>query len=199
MKLLDIVLTEMPKLIPPLKGHELNDASMNGQWYKDFDRDKYKKLIVVLNDHAIVSKDGTTFFCLDSDTKRVTYYLKYEVAKHSQLGQYVWQSMVWTDLNCDYIRGFPQKIFFDFLLPKYGCIVTDSEQTWYGQRFWQLRISEALKKGLFVYYFDFKLKQLVQVNDWAEFEQIEKDHDVWGPHTQNEFKRMIISNRKLIR
>ena len=160
---------------------------------------KYKEKILELNDHAIIYRFKSEYFCLDSELKRVTYYLKYKVDNNGTLGQYVWQSLVWVDptIQDRYLTGIPKQIFFDYLLPKFHTIITDSEQTFYGKRFWQQSIAMAFDKNLNVYFFDFAgriLKKLQSIDELADFQNT---YDIWGPAKKHEMKRMVITDKEL--
>ena len=46
-----------------------------------------------------------------------------------------------------YANGIAHDIFWDILLPKFGVLVSDCEQTEDGRRFWFFQVGEALKRG----------------------------------------------------
>lgn len=191
------LLQEMPKDIEPLDWHKLNDATENEELYRKFSADKYKKSILKVFDKAEIFQQGSQYFCLDSRLKRVTYYMKYEVKNNGKLGQFVWQSLVWSDPIASYISGIPKKMFFDYLLPKFGTVITDSQQTWDGKRFWKLRITEAFEKGLNVYFCNFANHEIIKINDADDFRKYESLKEIWGPSDPHKMKRMVISNKTL--
>lgn len=201
MKLIDVFrnLYESPMNIPDIDWHDLNIDEKNAKLYKDLIRKKYQRKIKILQltDYAVVYQYKTEYFCLDSNAKRVTYYMKYQVGNNGVLYNYVWQSLVWIDpkYHYDYLDKIPAKIFFEYLLPKYHTIITDSEQTWYGKRFWQYRIIDALKKGLNVYFFDFDTKKLKQLHVYDELSNYQAEYDIWGETNIHKMKRMVITDR----
>lgn len=191
------LLIETPFQLDNIDWHDLNDIEKNKQQFKIFNSNKYKKLVEKLTNHASVYKVGSEYFCLDNEFKAITYYMKYEVGNNGKLGSYVWQSLVWTEPSAEYIKHFPEKIFFNDLLTKFGTILTDSEQTWDGRRFWKHRIVESFDKQLNVYFYDFSNHNLIQIEDNSHFRMTELVHDIWGNSNKHKMKRMIITNKEL--
>jgi hypothetical protein len=200
MKANEIIL-EMPQLIDDLYDMDWNDHSLNRNIYNNFLRSKYrnKEKILQLSDFASIYKQGSEYFCLDSSVKRVTYFMKYQVSNNGILGQFVWQSLVWTDpeFHPIYLQNIPANIFFNHLLPKFHTIVTDSHQTWNGRRFWELRIADALHKNLNVYFFNFQNRELIPVKSYAELHEFQRKYDIWGAAPSSTMKRMVISDKEL--
>jgi hypothetical protein len=193
------VLTEMPKTIPKLKWHDLFNRGLNFNRYQMVENDQTKKVYLKVNDHAVIYQVDDKFIGLDADKEQITYFMRYEVDRNDILGDYVWQSLVWRSKTANYLTGIPKKIFFEFMLPKFSCIVTDSDQTWDGERFWGARIADAIEMNLHVYYFNFETEELIEVKTIREFEKIQETHDIWGPSDAHRMKRMVISGRELIK
>jgi hypothetical protein len=203
MKLEDLY--ETPRTIADLDDPselDLMDKVKNKAYYNEYSGPKYqhKKKLFDLTEYAAVFQYKTEFFCLDTNRKRVTYYMHYKVNNNKILGQYVWQSLVWTldIVHGEYLVGVASKIFFDYLLPKFEVIVTDSEQTWKGQRFWKISIGTAINKGLNVYFYDFANHNIQQLTDTDELDDYQAKYDIWGIKPAHEMKRMVISNKKLV-
>lgn len=194
---LDAILTEMPRDIPPIDWHYLNNDERNNAQYIEFSKDPYKKVVDRLTDSAIVYKRGSQYFCLDIEHKRITYYMKYEVGNNGKIGQYVWQSLVWINPSAVYIEHYPQKVFFQYLLPKFHSILTDSEQTFDGKRFWTYRIRDALKMNLNVYFYDFDKHNIIPIHNMNEFIKIQNLYDIWGNTNRHELKRILISSKQI--
>jgi hypothetical protein len=191
------MLQEMPQDIESIDWHKLNDSSENEELYRKLNTSKYKKHILTAFDKAEIFQQGSQYFCLDARMKQITYYMKYEVKNNGKLGSYVWQSLVWTYPAASYISGVPQKMFFEYLLPKFGTIIADSQQTWDGKRFWRLRLAEAFQKKLNVYFYDFSNHAIEKIDDYKHFEECDKRRGIWGPSDLNQMKRMVISNKDL--
>ena len=191
------ILTEMPQNIEDLDWHDLYDTGKNRAFYRALTKNVRKKSVLKVFATAEIFQLNSQFFCLDETSKRVTYYMKFEVGNNGKLGSFVWQSLVWSDEGSPYLSGIPQKIFFEKLVPKFGTIITDSQQTWHGKRFWKLRIKEALDKNLNVYFYNFQDHQIIKLDDFEAFREVEKDNDVWGDFNAHKMKRIVISNKDL--
>lgn len=192
---------EMPKDIEDIDWFFLNNRHKNREFYKvcvgkDY---QYKKKLFAINEYASVYQHKSEFFCLDKELKKVTYYMKYQVDTKPKIGQYVWQSLVWADPEAQgsYISGIAKKMFFEYLLPKFHVITTDSEQSWRGKRFWQIRIGDALRMGLNVYFYDFQSKELVKLQKYDDLQDYQEKYDIWGETDKHLLKRMVITNKDL--
>lgn len=198
----------------PLIGNDEDDfdetMALIYETFKDNQNaDKITKLFDI-NEFASVLRYKNTFFCLDAKYQKISYYmqtvLKEEDAPHSAdkiddlIPTYIYQSLVWTDpiLHELYLSGIPKQVFFEYLLPEFHVVITDSCQTWYGKRFWQYRITNAIQMGLFVYFYDFKEKILLRLNEIDDLNRIDKAHNVWRNSNElSECKRMVISDIEL--
>lgn len=192
------LLQEMPQDITQLDYHSLNNKTTNEKLYKKLSAIKYKKHIMTVFDKAYLYKEGANFFCLDDKLQRVTYYMTYNVTSVSKLGRSVWQTLVWADPLASYISGIPQKIFFDHLLTKFDTILTDSQQTWDGKRFWKLRIADAFEKNLNVFFYNFANHELIKINNRDDLEAYTNLKDIWGPSNLHKMKRIVISSKDLL-
>lgn len=191
------LLQEMPQETESIDWHKINDPEENRQLYLNFSANKYKKHILPVFADANIYQLGSQIFCLDAKMKRVTYYLKYAVGNNGKIGSYIWQSIVWVHPVAGYLSGIPQQTFFRNLLPKFGTIITDSQHTWDGKRFWRLRIAEAFQQKLNVYFYNFANHEIVELKNYEEFEYYDKIKDIWGPSDKHQMKRIIISNKEL--
>lgn len=197
-------LFETPQTIQDLDNPtelDLVDKDKNRALYEAYSGPayRYKKEVLKLTDAATIYQHKTEFFCLDTDLKKVTYYMRYKVGTHKKLGQYVWQSMVWVSprVQARYMNGIARKIFFDFLLSKFHTILTDSEQTWKGQRFWEISIGAALDQSLKVFYFDFATQQVIPFTDNDDLSDFQKKYDIWGNSKTHALRRMIIADHNI--
>lgn len=195
------LLEMVPQNIPDLDYLSLSIADKNAEMYKDCLRKSFSRKIKILQlmEYAVIYKFKSEFFCLDSKEKRITYFMKYEVSNNGTLGQFVWQSLVWLDprAHLSYLERIPAKIFFDYLLPKFHTILTDSEQTWHGRRFWEYRIAEAFNKNLNVYFFNFENRQIMKLNSFDELSDFQMTYDIWGDSPRHKMKRMVITDKEL--
>lgn len=84
------ILTETPFQLDNIDWYDLNDMEKNKLQYKIFYANKYKKLVEKLTDKAFAYTLGSEYFCLDTEFKSITYYMKYEVDNNGKIGSYVW-------------------------------------------------------------------------------------------------------------
>jgi len=50
--------------------------------------------------------------------------------------------------------GVALHVFYKYLLPRFGALISDTQQTQHGKAFWDYAIAEAFKKPLLVYFLD---------------------------------------------
>lgn len=186
-----------PMDIDDLDWHDLNIIEKNKAEYRVLSANKWKKLVKRINDYASIYKHNSKYFCLDNKLHELTYFMKYQVGNNGKIGDYVWQSLVWTNPIATYIEGYPQQMFFEFLLPKFGTIITDSEQTWNGKRFWIYRIQDAFNMGLNVYFYDFSTQNIIKMQNYQDFVHAQRMYDIWGDTNKHLMKRMLLTNKEL--
>jgi len=58
------------------------------------------------------------------------------------------QIALWRRTGSPFVQKLTTRIFFTYLLPKYGCILSDAQQTQDGNTFWINRMAEATRMGL---------------------------------------------------
>jgi hypothetical protein len=85
--------------------------------------------------------------------------------------------------------GIAHDIFWNMLLPKHGVLVSDSEQTEDGRRFWFFQIGEALKRGLTVRFIDTNSGTFEEANTPSELNRLMSSS--YGPSTW--FRRFVIA------
>lgn len=62
----------------------------------------------------------------------------------------VTQVIIWRDPSSLYARNLTRRMFFDYLLTRYGAIMSDLEQTPQGNDFWRARMADAAGMGFHV-------------------------------------------------
>lgn len=193
------LLTEMPRIIIGLnKLDDLSIDSVNKAKYKLLSTLQDKKEIK-RSDDLIVYQTGNMFYSLDKETKKVIYYMQYDTSYTKTLGSFLWQSLVWRDENSVLVKTIPHKIFFEYLLPKYGIIATDGDQTKDGKRFWEYQVAYSLENNINVYYFNLKSKELELIKSLTEFNRAIKKYDIWGESKDHQNKLIVITNHVLPR
>lgn len=89
------------------------------------------------------------------------------------------QVAVWRDPLDHRTEGVTAKVFFDYLLPKTGYIITDALQTGDGERSWEIQIARAFQRNLFVYFISFipdrKIRRLKSKFDFYDIKK-----SAWG-------------------
>lgn len=196
MKITDI-LCETPMLIGEWTPEELDNDEQNAELYRQL-LPIAKHVLYKIDDNASIYLHNNTLFCLDTSIKRVTYEMQFKIGNNIKLGRYVWQASVWRNLSVSNTLGWPEKIFFEYLLPAYHVIVTDSQQSFDGRKFWMNRIANAFVKNLNVYYCDFSSNKLTKITDnyhWVEFHRM--NPSIWTNQPASKMKRMVISDKDL--
>lgn len=191
------VLNEMPQNIPYLPNDiDLSNYSINKAKYNELIK-LPKQIYKQYDDKHIVYHSSNMFFCLDYERKEITYYMEYDTSFTLKIGSFLWQSLVWRSNHVLYNRTLPHEIFFNVLLPKYGVIATDGQQTVDGKRFWTYQISHAFNNNLYVHYFNLKTKELIHIIDLMHFDKLANELSIWGDDSTHKHKLILISKHQL--
>lgn len=197
MKLEDLY--ETPQKIGDIDDHLLNNRASNANLAYKYLADKRKVLIKELADKVGLYELPQNYIVIDERTNppKIIYYVKYEVQNLGYLGRKAAsQVLVWRSVGFKETRGLPSRIFFDYILPKTGTIVTDYLQTNEGERFWGDRVGDALSEGNFVYYVNFLPPRVIQ--QIKHIDELRSIRDiVWGEHQKYRQRRIIITNQQL--
>lgn len=198
MKLIDI-LVETPNIIGAYTPITLTNSIQNNQLYNKLLNNAHRKLYKILNDDAKIYTLGQKIFCLNHKRKKITYYMEFKKSYSNIIGNHVQQAFLWSVDNNDYELNLPTTIFWEYLLPKYGSILTDSKHSWDGRRFWKRQINRALHtSGVYVYYVDFGTREVYEINDEIDWEIFEdRGIGVWDIGPKYEMRRILISNKRL--
>lgn len=84
--------------------------------------------------------------------------------------------------------GVGKMIFWDYLFPQFGCMVSDSQQTNDGIAFWDYRIREAFEQNLIVRLADTNDKTYKDLSNYDELSELKSE--IWGPSRW--FQRIVI-------
>jgi hypothetical protein len=184
-------LFEMPEMI----GNEdfgLDSDTINTEMAKSILNDKETIKVGEINNLPLY-KTGNKYTIIVMEKKKPTikYLVKYEVNHIDMLGiDAAQQVSLWRDTGSEY-NNIASKMFFDYILPVTGSIVTDLFQTEYGQRFWDSRVKDAFKMGLGVYYVNTETKTNTKLKTYQQLKQL-KD-EIWGDGNQYQTRRVLIS------
>ena len=127
---------------------------------------------------------------------QVDYFVRIKRVSHNRLrlGR---QVLLWRNRNSDAAAGFAQRVFFTRLLPRYGALIADKEQTKSGSQFWQNAVESALGRGLYVYFLDRRSRntKLVPIRDLGDLQ--EHHEALWGTARQHLLTFAVISQQEL--
>lgn len=126
----------------------------------------------------------------------ILYLVRYEKVRHNSfhLGR---QVLVWRNADDPSGAGFAMHVFEDYLLPKFGSLISDTQQTRNGFGFWQTAILRAFKSNKHVYFLDRRStpNKLVELSDMEDV--VKHKADIWGHDEGHKRTFAIISNKPL--
>jgi hypothetical protein len=199
---LEEFIVENPQRIPALKLPQFEDLRSNKKLAKKILLwTPTAKLIETTSTGVKLyqqSKDKETeIYGIDEEDGLIVYYVRYEVQKADFIDvNWVTQVLVWRGrLSSPKTEGLPKHVFFDYVFPTEGVVVTDSQQTENGEEFWQRRIPDAFAKHLNVYLIDFHKKTVVKLktkDDYAKL--LNTKNDPWGATAWHKGIRLAISD-----
>jgi hypothetical protein len=144
------------------------------------------------------NSNGGYWFLLDKTGSDLAYVCRFVTLGASSMqfkSKVITQVAVWRNFDVYVSRAFPAYIFFRMLLPKYGVVMTDNQQTKDGRRFWQARMGDALHKGLFVYTFDQNTRDLHRLHNTDDIDDAAPY--LWKKDPKFRTRRVLISQTKL--
>lgn len=133
-----------PQRIAP-STFNLDDVGINHA-FTVFQVNRVVETIEATADYRIVrTGDGYEgwFLLIDKASLLTDYAVKYETRKWNWLPRTVTQCILWRRPTSLYARGLTARVFFDVLLPRYGMIMSDRQQTDQGHDFWLARMADA--------------------------------------------------------
>lgn len=141
--------------------------------------------------------DNETGYVVLRHQGRVEYFVRYKRIRHNgfRLGR---QVLVWRNQEADAVtNGFAAYVMFDILLPKFGALVADKEQTRKGASLWTNALRYAFAKNLHCYFYDRRSRK-------AELTPLTSDEDVnsyahllWGTSPAHLLTFAVISKAPL--
>ena len=141
--------------------------------------------------------DGTDvayIFLVEKD--EVTYFVKYRKISHNgfRLGR---QVLVLRIKMTAATGGFAQYVFFNVLLPKYGALIADQQQTEFGRNFWANAIVRAFAQKFHVYFLDRRStpNALHEIKNDSDLDHYAPQ--IWGESRGHERTFAVISQTKL--
>lgn len=180
-------LFEMPEII----GNEdfgFNSKRINSEIANSILNDSNTSKVGNLKGHTLYKCDNKYAMIEDG---LVVYYVKYEKSHVNILkSDAIQQVALWRDVDSEY-NDVASVIFFDYLLPETGYIVTDLYQTEYGQRFWESRIKDAFKRNLKVLYVNTQTNKVVPILKMDDLYNLK--NEIWGDGEQYQSRRVVIA------
>ena len=143
------MLAKMPQLISPTD-FGLKDAATN----RSLATRLLKKKVETIDETAdwILFRAGDdrkgNIAMISKGTEKIVYLVHYERRVRKGMGTFVTQLKLWRDERSPWVVRITDRIFFDYLLKKYGAIMSDAQQTPDGRSFWIRRMSIAAAKGM---------------------------------------------------
>jgi hypothetical protein len=139
---------------------------------------------------------GTGYVCLVKNDV-IVYFVRYRKVRGggNKFGR---QVLVWKNKNVPATAGFASHVFFEKLLPKFGALITDTQQTEDGKAFWGYCLMKAfLDPALFVYFYSRREtpNRLVQLHNHADLDKFEAD--LWGHSDVFILTHLVISQKGL--
>lgn len=133
---------------------------------------------------------------VEIDSGEILYFVRHKLIKanNKRFGR---QVLVWRDKQAPQAAKFASYVFFEYLLPKYGALIADQEQTERGRAFWQYAIAHAMDIGEHVYFLDRRStpNRLIPIESQRELKFYEPQ--MWGTTEGHRRTFAVISNKKL--
>lgn len=197
-ELLSISLEEMVQRIPSLKLEKLENPRENKKLYKNIST--FAKKTSLGNFNALelsqISKGRETeIYAIDRQREEVVYYMRYEIQQADFIDvDWVTQVLVWRGSNI-HSEGIAKYVFYKYVLDKFGIVVSDTQQTSYGEKFWKDRVIEAFSNPhLRVYLIDFNTHQIKKLNEGLYKELLFTKNDPWGDASFHRGLRLCIAD-----
>lgn len=134
----------------------------------------------------------------------IIYYVQWKEIFHKMIGhKAISQVAVWADSVDPRSSGIARRIFWEFLLPICGVMITDALQSPDGKRFWRNRVADAFKQDLHVYYINLMQSkggapgELTEIGSVDAFAELAADKNFWGDQELHQARKIIISEIEL--
>lgn len=136
------------------------------------------------------------YFLYDSSLKEVTYFVRY---RQIELGlpscsSATRQVLVYRNksINSGFRAGIAQEVFWNYLFPKTGCLVSDSMQSQDGRSFWEYVVKSAFERNLSVKLINTNNQTIEDCSSLTEFNN--KVKELYG--SSKWFQRFLIAVTK---
>lgn len=163
-----------PMLIDPLDSSDLQKESQE-YWNKNKSRFKPTD-----TEYLYKSGDDHNGYFMFVVNDEVEYFVKFKDVRNIIDQKVTRQVLVHRNKSGVLSAGIPKIVFFDYLIPMFGGIVTDTQQTYNGKRFWEGVATDALKQPnkYDVYIVNRSSKEIVKLTNQKHFNDNVKN--IWG-------------------
>ena len=143
-----------------------------------------------------VGDDGEGYVLLVADGD-IVYFVRYRKVRGAG-NKFGRQVLVWRDKNHPASTGFASHAFFEILLPKFGALITDQQQTQKGKDFWMYAVDRAVATpDMYVYIYDRRQHPNTLTKLSTVEELIAKTKYVWGRDEPFVLTHLVISKKPL--
>lgn len=152
-------LFEMPSMISGSRDFGWPNESLNKERAQTAFSDPDKQMLYEDDDCELFQiGDASTgrIYLFNKRFETIDYYVQYETSHWKMTGQTITQIEVWRTVGIAYFKNITTHVFFKILLPRFGSIMSDEQQTEDGKRFWLRVMDEASHDGYHVAFIDFK-------------------------------------------
>jgi hypothetical protein len=149
--------------------------------------------------HTGDDSNGYYFLC-DEQKEHMLYFVKYRRinANGLKMGR---QVLVWrssTAARKTESLGITQYVFFEKILPRFGILVSDVEQTHYGRTFWEFALDRTFNtQALHAYFLNRRStpNTLLELNSRTDLFKVARE--IWGTDEGHRRTHAVISNKPI--
>lgn len=197
-----LVSKSMPRIIPPTN-FGLNTLADVEAKFAEIDSSKRKVPLTIkgIKDASVYLVENDPYvdfdhvYTVDAASDQLAYFIEFVQVDVGLSGHSaVTQIALWRNRSVYSSLGMATAVFFNYLLPRFKIVMSDSLQTESGQYFWLNRMVEALRKGLYVYGYDLDTNTFTAVTR-ENFTQIQNHY--WGTEAAHERRLVVISQQSI--
>lgn len=201
-------LAEMPRRIPlPPNEFGLKSEDYNTKIAAAVLKSNSTVVLENLSNNRLLCRYKNKFMLIDSTNIKVLYYMHFKIKYFNFLKRNITCEVLHWKNRAQLLFGLSNlssHVFFKYLLPINGIIMTDYLHTEFGEYFWVRRIGEAFDFNLNVYYLNLLPvsktvnQELIQLKDVYDLMQLTNpdnniDRSPWGDERKHEGRRILIS------
>lgn len=191
-------LFSLPMLIGPTE-FNMDDEEENKNLANKLLKDSRIRTLDNIDSHATLYRTGNTIFLYHKKAEKIIFCLTFKITSYRKhIGRVLQTRGLWSSRLYRQTEGLTRKVFFEYLLPETGTVITDSEQTDLGARYWGQKIAEALRMNKHVNYIDFNTNKVKKIQSIEDLENILKTDKPWGRSEKYKARRFLISEKPLI-